>query len=79
MSSEKSVQSVERSPALDELLRGAREIGAYAGEKPDAIYHIVKTKKNKKKKPLADAIGNCGGELISTKSKIDRALREMAK
>jgi hypothetical protein len=73
MSSEKSAQSIERSPVLDELLKGAREIGAYAGEKPDAIYHIVKNKK----KPLARVIGKCGGELISTKSKIDRALREM--
>jgi hypothetical protein len=75
MPSEKPVQHVECSPVLEELLIGAREIGAYAGEKPDAVYHIVKTKK----KPLAGAIGKCGGELISTKSKIDRALREMAK
>jgi hypothetical protein len=75
MSSEKLVQCIERSPALDDLLIGAREIGAYAGEKPDAIYHIVKTKK----KPLADVIGKCGGELISTKSKIDRAYRDLAK
>jgi hypothetical protein len=73
MSSEKSVDQVERSPALDDLLRGAREIGGYAGETEDAIYHIVKTKK----KPLADVIGKAGGELFSFKSKIDRAYRTL--
>jgi hypothetical protein len=71
MSYEKSKEQVERSPVLDDLLKGARAIGAYAGETEDAIYHIVATKQQ----PLADVIGKSGKDLISFKSKIDRALR----
>jgi hypothetical protein len=74
MSTDK-IEPIERSPALNDLLRGAREIASYAGETPSAIYHIVKTKK----KPLADVIGKSGKELISFKSKIDRVLRDLAK
>jgi hypothetical protein len=71
MSSEKSKEQVERSPVLDDLLKGARAIGAYVGESEDAIYHIVATQKQ----PLAAVIGKSGKDLISFKSKIDRALR----
>jgi hypothetical protein len=73
MSLEKSEdeRAAERSPVLDDMLKGAREIAAYAGETESAIYHIVKTKK----KPLADVIGKVGKDLISFKSKIDRAYK----
>jgi hypothetical protein len=74
MSSEK-FKEVERSPALDDLLKGARAIGIYAGETESGIYHIVKTQKP----PLAAVIGKSGKDLISFKSKIDRALRDLAK
>jgi hypothetical protein len=67
----KSVEQVGRSPVLDDLLKGAREIGAYAGETEHAIYHIHKTKRP----PLAAVIGKVGKDLISTKTKIDRALK----
>jgi hypothetical protein len=71
MSSENSVEQVERSPVLRDLLKGARDIGAYVGESPDAIYHIVRAGKP----PLAAVIGKNGKSLIAFKSKIDRALK----
>jgi len=69
MSTEKLVVQPERSPVLDDMLKGARQIGAYIGESESAVYYIFK----KQKLP----IGKYGKELIASKSKLDRALRAL--
>jgi hypothetical protein len=72
MSSEKFSQQVERSSALDDLLEGADEIGAFINKKPTQVYYIHKTKKP----PLGKYIGKVGKELIASKAKLTRALKD---
>jgi hypothetical protein len=53
----------------DDLLKGARAIGAFLGVPPSAVYHIAKTKRM--------PIGKLGKDLFASKAKLRRAAAQL--